>query len=292
LLSCTDWERALARPELVWMEHYLGVTEPRWNAAEMPDALLVGNWVHRWLHRALGFESNAADAPNLHPLPDGPVLRERILAACHEVRVRAQRAFAEADRSLPRWWSGLLTQARVAALELAEAIAAARDAGWPLAASEWALPAGTSVPLTPAVAPVPVTGRMDLILAAAANGPFCVVDYKTGAAPSLTPATLAAGQGVQLLLYALALRGRGLNDVAVAAASPGNPIEPRSELGEWLADERVAGALAAIGRMQATAVFGVAGDPRAEFGYCPAYPLAWLPVNAEVLRRKRALTLA
>jgi hypothetical protein len=291
-LSCTDWERALACPERVWMEHFLGVSEPRWNAAEMPHAALLGNWVHRWLHRALNARADGAELPALQPVPDAAAMRARVLAAHGETHDRAARAFAAAGRPLPHWWRGLLTQARIAALALADAIAAARDAGWPLAASEWALPAGTRAALPGDAEPLPVTGRMDLLLAAAGGGPFCVVDYKTGAPPPLTPATLGAGQGVQLLLYALALRGRGLREVSLAVASPGDPLEPRAELDAWLADERVAGALAAIGRMQATGVFGMAGDPRAEFGFRPEYPLAWLPVNAEVLRRKRALTLA
>jgi len=286
-IPCTAWQTAIDWPELVWMEHFLNVADASWSPEEIPWAKVMGQWVHRWVHAALGSARSTDAAP--HPFPSRDVLTQRLAAATQETLTRAEKAFDSAGRPLPDWWRLVHQQAKSAAESLAQAVAALIEQGWSHGATEWRLPDPTRIAL-PSGGTLSVRGRMDLVMLKDAAGPHWVIDYKTGSAPNLTPAGVAGGGALQLLLYGLALRDTGHPAVLMSFATPEDDVGDPKDIGELLAAERVTATLDLLGHMQERGTFGMGGDLRPEHGFAPAHPLATLRINLDVLKEKQQLT--
>ena len=285
-LSCTAWERAYSFPELAWLEHFLGVHDTRWTAAEMPAAKLVGTWVHAWLNAALS--PGDSRRAGFHSLPGSDEVTSRLRAAQDRTLAQATAAFAGAGAELPHWLRHLHTQASTKSRELATEIARLIADGWNRGKTEWTLPPGASAHIDGKS--FPLVGRIDLALAKTDDGPYWIIDYKTGSGSAVSATGLSSGGGLQILLYSLALMLDGSFEVRLTFARPGEPIDSHAVARELLDDERVRQTLSALAHMQRTGVFGLKGDPRPEFGYAPEYPLAHLPINLDILARKWELT--
>ena len=282
-LACTAWEKAVRWPEIVWMDAFLGVREDTFDAAEIPWRKVVGLWVHRWLRAALTPSSDSADP--FHPLPDPVALRSSLEAAAQHTLSVAGRAFRNAGRTLPHWWCAVHLQALAMARRIAGSLPALAQAGWDRGAAEWPLPPDAHVRL-PDGSRLRLIGRIDLALSNAAQDSYWVVDYKTGSTAALSPAPIAKGRGLQVLLYGLALKTRGATRVQIALSTPGDEDAAVAQVDELAADARIQSLLGHLVRMQETGVFGMRGDPRSEFGFVPGYPLATLAVDADLLELK------
>ena len=274
-LAATEWENALKTPALVWMGDLLGVAASD-AGDETPWSLATGQWVHQWL-RAI---SDATEQNGFAPLPPPPLLLARVHEHAAAFRERVRAVLAACDRTAPDWWLSAWQQALHIAERLAQRVAAVE--GRTHLATEWKL-ADTAILLGDG-AQLHVNGRIDLILTTAPTPDDAwIVDYKTGNRKALTTKKLSGGDGLQLALYALALRARGVSLLTPALDLAG----PQLTLADLTAQ---AWLWRGLHRMQETGVFGMHGSLRDEFAFRGDYPLATLAIDEGVLDEKWALT--
>ena len=277
-LAAKRWEDALASPAEVWLGAVLGVAA-RGGDDETPWALAQGNWVHDWL-RAIG----AGPAHTFVPLPSPAEVPARVRAAASAFRQRVAGVLTAGRRPLPDWWASTWEQALGIALPLAESVAAVADRTH--TAAEWKFD-DTAIPI--AGGALHIRGRIDLLLTtSAALEDAWLVDFKTGQRKGLSLARLTAGDGVQLALYALALRAAGARAVGLSLLTPGAPLDaPQLTLA---ALDTVAPLWRGLWQMQESGVFGMRGALREEYGFRRDYPLATLAIDEEILAKKWTLT--
>ena len=278
-LAATEWERALSSPAQTFLAVVLGVTANRADD-ETPWALAQGNWVHRWLKVLTG----AAAPRTLVPLPTPAESLRRVQAAAETLRGLVAAALQARRRTLPDWWQSAWQQACSAAAQLAENVATVP--GRTHAATEWKIE-DTAVALDGKA--LHVRGRVDLLLGADASlADLWLVDYKTGNRLALKVNDLAAGDGLQLALYALALRAAGATQVGLSLLTPAAPLDaPQIRLADL---DGLDGLWRGLLHIQENGVFGMRGVLRDEFGYSQDYPLATLAVDEDILTEKWALT--
>jgi len=278
-LAARQWEDAITSPAQTFLGVVLGVGANR-EEEETPWALAQGNWVHRWLKALTG----SAERHTLSPLPAPAELRRRAFAAAEMVRNLASAALAAQRRALPDWWLSAWQQAWSATAQLVESIAAVQ--GRTHAATEWSLE-DTALPVD--AHHLFVRGRIDLLLSRNETiEDVWIVDYKTGNRQALRVKDIEAGSGLQLALYALALRSAGAREVGVSLLTPGVSLD-QPQL--HLADLGGLGNLwRALLQFQETGIFGMHGSLRSEFGFGHDYPLATLAVDEDILAGKWALT--
>jgi hypothetical protein len=211
-----------------------------------------------------------------------------------EVRAQVTAAFSAAKKPLPEAWLDTWANAARLAEHWIEALADQPD--WPQGLAEATLPPGLRIALPGREVMIPVSGRMDLVLFSRAvtfaQGGLVdawLIDFKSGAAETLTKKKLAQGKGLQLALYAQALHALGAPMVSLTLLNRDAEAEPQltgSDLGapevekiwQLLADFAVAGQWGEI--CDLTDDYREAGD----------YPSATLPVPVEILRQKWRLT--
>lgn len=286
VLSCTAWEDAMSRPELVWLRSFLGVEDRQWDTSDIPFQRVTGIRVHRWMHRAL---RGAGPHPNaFERLPERDAMFEALQAAQSTTLSHVRQVFARAGRDLPDWWQSSFMQACGIARRLLVNLADFMETSHARGATEWPLPPDACIAL-PDGATLPVRGRIDLVLGGASPAPCVVIDYKTGGAPSITTGRLGQGEGLQVLLYGLALQGdNAARDIRIAIAHPGEPFaDDLKAVHELVADATVVQLLNTMRVMQQTGIFGMRGEPRTEFGHAPAYPIATLRIDPTILQAKR-----
>ena len=281
----TDLERAIKTPALVWLKRFLGVK------AEEDE---FGNWLFatgQWAHHWLGC---IADGPaSFNPLPHADEIRARVRAAALRFRAEIFDLLARLDRPLPEWWISGWRNAAYIAERLADRVA--QITNWSHLATEWSLPrASFSLVRQDDSSVVSLSGRIDLLLARHPRGgdlpfaEFSVVDYKTGNRKGLTKNKLIRGDGVQLALYALALRTLGASRADMNILTRALDLD-RTQL--TLEDiEARPEVWRALARMVQSGVFGMRGELRAEFGFQNDYPLATLAVDHDLLEEKWAAT--
>jgi hypothetical protein len=285
-LSCTECETALQWPEIVWMRRLLGVEDTHWDPDEVAWHKAVGIWVHAWIRDALGRSAGQPDAPGppLRQVPAREDLQERLRAAAQRSRHRANAAFRARGTELPEWWIEIHRQAQTHAAHLLDLVAKLGEHGWRRAATEWSLPDESAVQI-PTSLPLRVHGRIDVILRGDEDNHW-IVDFKTGTAGKLTPAEVAGGSGLQVLLYALACEAAGIPVQAISLAHPADSSLRAASPTELASHERVGKAIQILAYMQNTGVFGMRGTVRNEFGFSRRYPLATLVVPPDVVTRK------
>ncbi|MEP6667952.1 MAG: PD-(D/E)XK nuclease family protein [Chthoniobacter sp.] len=278
-LAATEWENALAAPAQRFLASVLGVKASN-NEEETPWALAQGSWVHRWLSVLTG----GAEPRTLTPLPAPTELRDRVRAAAETFRDRVTAALSAQHRPVPDWWQSTWQQADSIATQLAAHISTVQ--GRTHAATEWSI---DNTPLPLETGELYVRGRIDLLLSTTDSlGDVWLVDYKTGKRKALKLTDLALGNGLQLALYALALRAAGAQQVGLSLLAPDAVLDaPQLHLAEV---DSLATLWRGLWRIQETGVFGMIGALRDEFGYGQDYPLATLAIDEEILAEKWALS--
>ena len=278
-LAAKRWEDALASPAEVWLDAMLGVSSESGDG-ETPWALAQGNWVHDWLRALAG----NAEPQTFAPLPAPNEISARVRAAATAFRERITATLATKRRTLPDWWASAWEQALGIATALAQSVA--RVEGRSHAAVEWKLPES---PLPLEAGALHIRGRIDLLLTTSASiEDAWLVDYKTGNRAALRTKDLARGDGVQLALYALALREAGARSVGLSLLTPGAALDaPQLALADL---DALGGLWRGLFKMQETGVFGMRGALREEYGFRGDYPLATLAIDEEILAEKWTLT--
>lgn len=279
-LPCKEWEKALQQPAVVWMKRVLGVEHDDPSGTDDTWPLTRGTWIHDWL---------GSREPGFAKRDDRRAIFAAMESRSEATLGSAIAAFEKAGRPMPRWWRGTWEGIRWSAIQLARALAAIEDR--PFLASEWEIPGDLTLPLDEGRA-LRLRGRVDVILATAPPDPggrfseadgLWILDFKTGKARTLKEAGLRKGTGVQVALYALALRELGVKDVAVSLLHPGETAEIHLRLEDILELGEMWNGLV---KMQDKAVFGMLEGLREEHGIVPTLPLATLEVDQEILKAK------
>lgn len=287
-IACKEWETALTNPATVFMSHLLGVESEgdflegdRW-------PLTTGTWVHAWIRDAIG----RCDEELLVRRADAATLIAQSRTSALKTRTAVERAFAAAHRPLPDWWQSNWANAQWVAGELAERVGEIAD--WPWAKTEWTLPKPTDVRIGDAT--LRLRGRMDLVLSPdevfVRGSRLWLFDFKTGSDKPLKPKDLlkkfAKGEGgLQLALYALALRAIGASEVAITLLTPESIAAPQLTATDI---EVFADFWRGLIRMQDSGIFGNRGELRSEFGHTAEMPIATVAVSPDLLEEKWALS--
>lgn len=283
-MSASDLGNALKRPALVWMKVFLGVAANDWTGGSWN--LATGQWVHRWL-ATIGAEPGENKFVNRPPFDETVT---RVLTAADLFQSEIVSILDSNGRSLPDWWRSGWRNARHVAAGLARQIGGL--SGWPALATEWKLNQSQPI-LLGDEHELRVRGRIDVILARPNRREgLWIVDYKTGEAKPLHAkaaelrAQLAGGDGIQICIYALALRQSA--DLIWASVLPSDVnLEPNVDLNSIMQQQPIWEELT---RMQKTGIFGMLGELRSEFSFTGTYPLATLAVDRHLLAQKWSRT--
>lgn len=283
-LSATEAARLFTAPALVWMRRFLGVESDERDVVSW--SLATGQWVHRWL-ATVGTESTEE---RFVPKSSKDEIVQHVERAAKDFRNEVTAVLTTKSRALPDWWVSGWRNARYLAGRFAEELGSV--SGWPELATELRLGPEQSIPLQDRHQ-LRVRGRVDLLLARGGDPDsreLWIVDYKTGVAAALKPQRtalrkqLTEGNGVQICIYALALRQRGWRDIYVSLLTRETDLAaPQLNLADIEAHD---GIWKEIARMQETGVFGMLGDIRSEFTFTGVYPLATLAIDKDFLRDK------
>lgn len=285
-LSCKAWETAYKRPALAWYEHIMKARPKPFPANQEIRALTVGTWLHDWVNPT-------PRAKHIEALPRLDTWQEQIEHAAEAKRAAVTRAYQQAERALPDWWHAEWAWTRRLARQFSHAIAAQQP--WSHGVGEFTL-RPSDVVAVPGILHMQPHGRIDLVLGqhaavlednADAQRAAWIIDFKTGADAPLTSQALAAGDGIQLALYALALHGAGVDAVAVSILRPDVVLQAQLTIDVVLEQVQV---WKALERIHQSGCFGDRGAVRSAFGFTGTYPLATLPVDPTILEEKWQLT--
>jgi PD-(D/E)XK nuclease superfamily len=279
-LSATDMASLLQRPALVWMKVFLGVASEELDVSSW--SLATGQWVHRWL-ASIG----APREQRFVPRPAADEILKRVTAAANDFRGEILAILNACGRtSAPDWWTSGWRNTRHLAGKFARQLAATED--WPRLATEWQLGSPQIISLTGGEELL-VRGRLDLILVRDEHADeIWIVDYKTGEAKPLRSGTrelrkqLIGGEGVQICIYALALRGDFI-DICASLLTREGDLERQVRLDDIVAVNEL---WEEIVRMEKSGIFGMLGEIRSEFTFTGDYPLATLPIDKYLLTEK------
>ena len=284
-LSCGEWESALKEPAAMWLRKFLRVQPVEEASVENVLLPVRGTWTHRWLSKV--------GVPRSKQFLPWPTLEEvlgRQEQQAVEQRDQVEKILQQCGRSLPVWWVSLWREARFQVRELTAVLAPARE--WPAFATEYELPETECDFSEGALPPLRLKGRIDLLLAwtlptdESLPPELWLVDFKTGGASrAMTVSELSKGNGVQLALYALALRQLGATAVQASLLRPGEMLREQMSLEKF---DGFRDAWQELQRMQASGGFGVHGELRSEYRHAKAYPLATLAIDPDVLEEKWA----
>ena len=283
-LSATEAARIFTGPALVWMKRFLGVESDErdvvsWNLA-------TGQWVHRWL-ATIGL---AASEKGFVPKLSKDEIVERVDRAANDFQGDVVSILNANQRALPDWWISGWRNARHLAARFAEEVGNVGD--WPELATELGLDPEQSVPLDDRHQ-LRIRGRVDLLLARGNDSDsreLWIVDYKTGLAPALRSQKdalrrqLTEGHGVQICIYALALRQFGWREIYAGLLTRETDLSaPQLSLSDISAHD---GIWKELVRMQQTGIFGMLGEIRSAYTFTGVYPLATLAIDKDFLRAK------
>lgn len=287
-LSVSDLESMVKSPAIVWMKRYLRIEAPEESGTPWPAA--TGKWVHQWLAKIHRPENGRLFAP----LPSTTLIDREVCEAADERRLIVERLCHSLGKTIPDWWQSGWLNAIYLTRHLGKKVGEVKNWGWIAAelpiGRDGAVKIGQNTELQ-------MRGQIDLLLAVTEATDFrgqkiWIVDYKTGGTKELKDSdlhdSLVKGTALQLGLYALAIRALGATEVDVSIVSFAvKVVAPQLSVTDL---EEQTAVFAGLATMQRTGIFGMKGEIRPAFGYGPAYPLATLPIDNDVLEDKWALT--
>jgi hypothetical protein len=281
-LACKEWENVLRAPALAWLENVLGVSARRGDAVFDPWTTAVGSWAHRFLSAIPGAVNQ------FQPFRGQDEFAARVAESAQRFRRDMEGVAGRAGRVLPDWWHGLFEQAVAVSRTFARQLATVRE--WEYFAAELPLPDGTRIDAGAGLT-LDLRGRIDLLFSRAAGFAgegVWIVDFKTGGRGKLKSADVKKGVGMQLALYALAAEALGARAAGASVLAGDEKLDgPDLSLGDF---HEMAGTWRGLARMQTAGVFGMTGEVRGAFRSTGTYPLATLPIDADLLAVKWAAT--
>lgn len=286
-LSCGEWESALKEPAVMWMRKFLRVAPVEETNLESCLLPVRGTWTHRWL------AGNGQPRSNQFvPWPTRAEMLGGLERQAGMLRGKVEEVLRESGRTLPIWWTSLWREARFQSRELLAVLEPAWE--WPGFSTEYKLAATECDFSNGALPPLRLEGRIDLLMAWELSmddllpHELWLVDFKTGGASrALTSSDMKKGNGVQLALYALALRQLGATAVQASLLRPGELLREQMSLEKF---DELRECWRELQRMQVEGAFGVHGELRSEYRHSKAYPLATLAIDSDLLQEKWTLT--
>jgi hypothetical protein len=285
-LSCKRWEDAWNHPATVWLEEIVGASS--WPEGMLSWPRAMGTWAHRWLAAAL------RECRQRNSTAELPVL---VWAEADREAARVRDRARAANVELSPWWDQVWGEARTAALGLGETLPPLLSPQQFL--EEFTLPSDLSAALPgTSRADLILKGRIDLLLVEPGpvpcdpihgdlSGCACwVIDFKTGAAKSLSLKKVGEGTGLQTVLYALAVRALGAGPTAISLHTGNPPLKPQVQLDAVL---ELAPLFHSLDILHRAGIFGMRPDVNNAYGYSPSYPMATRFVPADILQAKWAL---
>ncbi len=283
-LPAKAWEEFFQKPTAIWFKHILKVESWPGSSRSSSTALLIGTWVHEWLTLNSGSKSlniNDTHAWRLQVLKQS----EKDLES---IRNLYQSCELAVHPSLIEHWK----KAQSIALNLIETL---KQAGVAYMVSEWPLPDSTSWAL-PEGSSLHLVGRIDAIASSQPidlenplshkDEALWILDFKTGKTPPLDVKKLSKdATGLQVGLYALALRSLGFSNIRCSI------VLPKAQLEAQLVLEEIESLPDIYSRMEAVlhkGVFGMKPGPHSPYTSLP-YPIATIAVHADVLEAKASL---
>ncbi len=284
ILPAKAWEAFFQSPSSVWFQHILRVE--KWlRPNETPaSALLIGTWVHDWLTLPSGSKSVDLKAPSF--------LLKYVSQKAQQALIHLRAIYQAAGIALHPRLVDDWKKAQSVALDLAQAVEAS---GRPFVVSEWSLP-DSSTFLLPQGSSLVLRGRMDAIVSPSPidlsqpavynKTPLWILDFKTGKTPPLSLAKVQKdGTGLQIALYALALRSLGFQQVYCSVVRPKEALEPQLCLTDLDELEEI------YSKMEALLQKGTFGlQPLPYTTSQSPYPIAFLPIPDSILEAKAALS--
>jgi hypothetical protein len=268
-------ERGVRDPAELWFEAVLGVRRTAWEPLVRARKKSLGQIAHRLLAAAW----------------QGPVVADRFMEtpSAEVAAAQLERALEELRGVWPRdrYWDSFHAELGEVCRALLAKVAALPSR--PYVLTEWALPAGTALPLADGE-PLGLAGRMDLVLLDRpewGGATVDIVDFKTGTDARLSAAAMARGASLQLGVYLAAVATLGATRGCVWMVKPDTGDAGRVGMEELPV---ALGALAQLARHLATGRYGARTPDRTEFSRGYAWPIACTPVRAAVLEAKFAAT--
>lgn len=285
ILPAKAWEEFFQKPTAIWFKHILKVESWPDSSRSSSTGLLIGTWVHDWLTLASGSKSLRVDDTHSWSLQ---VLRQSE-KALESIKNLYQSCELAVHPSLIEHWK----KAQSIALNLIETL---KLAGVNYMVSEWSLPHSTSWGL-PQGSVLQLVGRIDAIASSQPidlenplshkDEALWILDFKTGKTPPLDVKKLNKdASGLQVGLYALALRALGFRNIRCSIVLPKAGLEPQLVLEEIEALPNIYSRMEAV--LQ-SGVFGMKPGPHSPYTFIP-YPIATIAVHAAVLEAKASLS--
>ena len=283
--SSKTWENILRTPAHIWFSRVIKVQKQTDFESETSWPLITGNWVHLWLKREpLGIFS---------PKPEWDDWSDQANEKARITMRQVQTAWMNSGKGFPDWWTATWEEARHQCREIIQELRAMEN--WNALASELPLPQNLELKK---LGNLPLSGRIDLILARnmksdvssdqiqnfVSHQEVWIIDFKTGSrAKPLNIRETQNGQGLQLILYALALEELHASEASISILGPGMPLQPQLRLENLKAMESI---LSGIQKIQKTGIVGMHGVMRSDYSYTGDFPIATLPVSKDILKAK------
>lgn len=283
MLSCKSWEDVLRDPSSAWIKHILHIDKTIDVSEDDLSLLALGIWTHDWL--ALKAESS-----QVFEKPTYEKWKEEINISAKKLYSRVRDSYGLANRTIPVWWIDFYNQAQQLALNFAKIITQENSISYLL--SEYSLPKNLIIKIAD-VLKLPVTGRIDLIginqnkFEPSETLTPWIIDFKTARSKKLTLSKLLYGEGLQLVLYTLALQQLGHRHCQASI------LNITGKLANELNPEVLTSLdplLVALNRIQTSGVFGDNRISKNSEFYSSSVPIAVIPIAEDILEKKWALT--
>jgi|GEM_PF-4481324 len=282
-ISATDLEEMISNPAPVWLKLYLGA-EPceMVSAGEAIAPLVIGNHVHRNLQRVIDPDRTR----RFQKIPDAKEAHSRLLHITSGRLASLRKIFQEAGLQLPLSCLALHQTATSVTEAILRDLIPAAGGHW--GHCEWNIPTGTEIPLDEGCLLL-LHGRSDLIFSTTlpekgdVPEAASVIDFKTsGSKLQIKP---EEGDGLQVILYALAAKKLGSGTVNARLLTPGGFSKMADD--SFIATCR--GTLLRLARMQESGAFGQSpGTKNEAFSHQTPLPFATLSIPNGILFQKAA----
>jgi hypothetical protein len=219
---CKTWESILQNPEESWYRHILKQESETFLGEQKWPKMALGLWVHDFLN----FPEASKKMQNLPDLSEG---YEHIRSRAKRFRKNVEIFFSKHGMRLHTIWEVAWNEALQSACQLFRRIVFyGKSCEFQ---SEFTLPDEAYL-LFPSGTSLALKGRVDLCLQQGTQS--YIIDYKTGGDRPLTGhqwyridslgKALVSAQGLQLILYGIALQNKGWNDIRLMILKPDTPM--------------------------------------------------------------------
>lgn len=275
-LPAKVWEDMLTNPERAWFQYILGVKKNEVALGKSLNALAKGTWIHSWLTLDTHYAGKRLSTAEWSAF---------INNNANTVFEAIERSFSQLNRRLPDIWRANWYEAKRIAINLCHSLSSMSNTHYFF--SEYTIPEISS-----GVLDIPLRGRIDLIVYPIRDlenksHPLWIIDFKTGSSGTLTQNKLKRGIGLQLALYALALKVEGFHDINLSIVQPHSTLSKQIDINEVLECNDL---LNTINLIYQTGKVGLRESMDKFYGRASILPLSTLKIESDIIKKKWNLT--